>query len=119
VLISEDNTLKVSIIIGALPNLQYSGDKLGSSIADQKAPQPYQLSQTAGDMVATRSQKQRCLVTGGAGFLGQHLVDQLVASGKYEVSVFDIREAKDSRVLSVVGDLRKEEQVAAACQGGS
>jgi nucleoside-diphosphate-sugar epimerase len=56
-------------------------------------------------------------VTGGAGFLGKHLVEQLLASGKYEIAVFDIRNAGDARVTSIVGDLRKPEQVQAAVAG--
>lgn len=34
---------------------------------------------------------QNCMVIGGAGFLGQHLVEDLMAKG-YNVSVMDIRE---------------------------
>ena len=66
-------------------------------------------------MVSTRSQKPKCLVTGGAGFLGRHVVDGII--DKYDVVVFDIRESGDSRVTSILGDIRELDQVQAACQG--
>lgn len=55
--------------------------------------------------------KPRCLVTGGAGFLGQHIVTQLLQRGHYDVVIFDIRATDDQRVSCIVGDLRKPEQV--------
>ena len=67
---------------------------------------------------AARPQVQRCLVTGGSGFLGRHLVSQLVESGRYEVTVFDIRAVEgEERVSYIVGDLRSAAEVEAACQG--
>eukprot|EP00967_Tisochrysis_lutea_P100519 scaffold150047_cov22-Tisochrysis_lutea.AAC.3 len=50
---------------------------------------------------------------GGSGFLGQHLVAQLLATGKYDVRVFDVRDNGTSAVPVTVGDLRKPEQLEA------
>jgi nucleoside-diphosphate-sugar epimerase len=61
------------------------------------------------------------LVTGGCGFLGRHLAEQLVAGGTYSVRVFDLRAPKEGEgvpgVEYIAGDLRRSEDVVAACQG--
>ena len=50
-----------------------------------------------------------CTVVGGCGFLGRHMVEQLLERG-YEVNVFDIRETfKDDRVKFFIGDLCNRE----------
>lgn len=69
--------------------------------------------------MTTHSQKQHCLVTGGSGFLGKHLVEQLLDTGKCEVTVFDIRDLGDSRVKCTVGDLRELDGITKACAGES
>ena len=43
-------------------------------------------------------------MTGGAGFLGQHLVQQLIDSGNWDVTVFDIREAKIVGAKTIIGE---------------
>ena len=63
----------------------------------------------------------RVLVTGGAGFIGSHLVDALVALGK-EVVVFDRLSTGSEEIVSpqarlVTGDLRNPEDVAEAMTG--
>lgn len=127
---------------------------------------------------AAAGDKRRCLVTGGSGFVGRHLVEQvgcgmhlqtaavlwrdghvrhwsaaavavmlpllltctpghhllphpplhplhhpmpqLLDSGRWDVTVFDIRAVEgESRAEYIVGDLRDAAQVAAACKGAA
>ena len=59
-----------------------------------------------------------CLVTGGAGFLGRHLVEELLRRG-LRVRVFDCQatETIHARLDFVAGDLRDPVQVRKACDG--
>lgn len=71
---------------------------------------------------------KRVLITGGAGFIGSHLADELLASG-YSVRALDILseqvhgpgqtrpEYLDERVDLVVGDVRDRDAVNAALDG--
>lgn len=63
--------------------------------------------------------KIKALVTGGSGFLGQHLLRQLVDTGKYEAFSFDIREgpSKVPGVEFIQGDLRSLASVEGAIKG--
>src|SRR4051794_16205312 len=56
------------------------------------------------------------LVTGGAGFVGSHVVDRLVADGQ-EVRVLDLRSAGRDDAEAVVGDVRHAETVRRALTG--
>ncbi len=55
--------------------------------------------------------KLKALVTGGAGFLGQHLVQQLQDTGLYDVTILDLRDTGRCKAPVVVADLRDAEQV--------
>ncbi|XP_013930341.1 PREDICTED: sterol-4-alpha-carboxylate 3-dehydrogenase, decarboxylating [Thamnophis sirtalis] len=64
-----------------------------------------------------RPASKKCTVIGGSGFLGQHLVEQLVEKG-YSVNVFDIRKGFDnSQVQFYLGNLCKKEDLLPALQG--
>ncbi|KAJ7424826.1 Sterol-4-alpha-carboxylate 3-dehydrogenase, decarboxylating [Willisornis vidua] len=66
-----------------------------------------------------RSAGTRCTVIGGSGFLGQHLVEQLLAKG-YTVNVFDVHQSCQSdRVSFFLGDLCDKEALLPALQGVS
>uniref|UniRef100_F6PGP3 Sterol-4-alpha-carboxylate 3-dehydrogenase, decarboxylating n=1 Tax=Ornithorhynchus anatinus TaxID=9258 RepID=F6PGP3_ORNAN len=64
-----------------------------------------------------QKQAKKCTVIGGSGFLGQHMVEQLLARG-YAVNVFDIRQGFDNpQVQFFVGDLCSKQDLYPALQG--
>jgi UDP-glucose 4-epimerase len=60
----------------------------------------------------------RVLVTGGAGFIGSHVVDRLLAAG-VEPRIFDVRESDHhgAEVDSVLGDLLDRDGLRSAMEG--
>ena len=74
----------------------------GASAAASLAAQPLASRlPTWHGMVATRrstTRSQRCLVTGGAGFLGRHLVERLLATGGWQVGT-SVRQGKSCCAL--------------------
>lgn len=63
----------------------------------------------------------RCLVVGGSGFIGTHLIEALLARG-FNVRCFDRRSPEapaswGTRVDSVIGDLNSESDIEAAMTG--
>lgn len=78
-------------------------------------------------MVSTRRGKANCLVIGGAGFLGQHLVRALLQSGNYQVCGMlaamlpDLKRLPDrvlhwEHALDVPHDVRRAPQCSMCCQ---
>lgn len=62
---------------------------------------------------------KKCTVIGGSGFLGQYMVEQLLARG-YDVNVFDIRQSFDTpRVHFFIGDLCNQQDLYPALKGVS
>ncbi|KAB1253599.1 Sterol-4-alpha-carboxylate 3-dehydrogenase; decarboxylating [Camelus dromedarius] len=62
---------------------------------------------------------KKCTVIGGSGFLGQHMVEQLLARG-YTVNVFDIRQGFDNpQVQFFLGDLCSRQDLYPSLKGVS
>ena len=68
-------------------------------------------------MAQKTAARAQCLVTGGAGFLGRHIVDALVDT--YTVTIFDVRESGDPSAKAFIGDIRELDSVRQACKGNT
>ncbi|XP_002738028.1 sterol-4-alpha-carboxylate 3-dehydrogenase, decarboxylating-like [Saccoglossus kowalevskii] len=63
------------------------------------------------------AENQTCTVIGGCGFLGRHMVDQLLKRG-YKVNVFDIRQTfQNDKVSFFTGDLCSQQDLFPAVSG--
>lgn len=60
-------------------------------------------------MAPSKQGKRLALVVGGAGFLGKHIVQQLLDTGRYNVRVFDVRPCGMQGADMRVGDIRKQQ----------
>ncbi len=58
----------------------------------------------------------RILITGGAGFIGSHLAEQLISKG-YKVTVYDIKPNKNKNVNYVFGDIMDYDRLRYAMKG--
>lgn len=85
---------------------------------DQASPEPMR-KQTLRSSTTDVPVAQRCTVIGGSGFLGQHMVEQLLAEG-YAVNVFDVRQSFDNaQVQFFLGDLCNPQDLYPAVKGVS
>ena len=77
------------------------------------------LNATPPDLTTSNRNSMKALVTGANGFLGSHLVRELVASG-YEVTAMTRRRdeiALGQSIRNVNGDVRNADSVEEACRG--
>lgn len=54
---------------------------------------------------------------GGAGFLAEHIIQQLLKSGLYDVTSLDLQPCDFDGVASVIGDLTRPQDIRDACKG--
>ncbi|XP_072482434.1 sterol-4-alpha-carboxylate 3-dehydrogenase, decarboxylating isoform X2 [Notamacropus eugenii] len=86
-----------------------------STIGEHMVPKPEE--KQVAENISDQQQAKKCTVIGGSGFLGQHLVEQLLARG-YAVNVFDIRQGfKNPKVKFFLGDLCNKKDLYPALRG--
>ncbi|XP_023580797.1 sterol-4-alpha-carboxylate 3-dehydrogenase, decarboxylating [Trichechus manatus latirostris] len=84
---------------------------------DAREPMREQAAQTHVTKDIPKAKK--CTVIGGSGFLGQYMVEQLLATG-YSVNVFDIRQDfENPQVQFFLGDLCSQQDLYPALKGVS
>jgi len=93
---------------------------LDSPIPKITVPQLEPAPNSPVNTVANAKGKRICVVTGGAGYVGQHLIAGLLEEGKYDViRALDVVGPKvtDPRVESIKGDILSIETLVAAFEG--
>ncbi|XP_049623470.1 sterol-4-alpha-carboxylate 3-dehydrogenase, decarboxylating [Suncus etruscus] len=86
---------------------------------EQAAAEPRRKQATHTPWPEDTPKDKACTVIGGSGFLGQHMVEQLLARG-YSVNVFDVRQSFDNaQVKFFLGDLCNRQDLYPALQGVS
>ncbi|XP_027700852.1 sterol-4-alpha-carboxylate 3-dehydrogenase, decarboxylating [Vombatus ursinus] len=86
-----------------------------STIGEHMVPKPEE--KQVAENISDQQQAKKCTVIGGSGFLGQHLVEQLLARG-YTVNVFDIRQGfENPKVNFFLGDLCSKKDLYPALRG--
>lgn len=84
---------------------------------DQEVGEPLKDLDTQTHLTKDVLEAKKCTVIGGSGFLGQHMVEQLLARG-YTVNVFDIRQGFDNpQVQFFLGDLCNQQDLYPALKG--
>lgn len=78
---------------------------------EQAAGEPIKDQVTQTHLTEDIPKDRKCTVIGGSGFLGQHMVEQLLERG-YAVNVFDKRQGFDNpRVQFFLGDLCNQQDL--------
>lgn len=55
-------------------------------------------------------QRKRVLVTGGSGFIGSHLADELRQNG-FDIIVYDLKKPKYTKIKTIIGNVTNKEKV--------
>ncbi|KAM8752368.1 sterol-4-alpha-carboxylate 3-dehydrogenase, decarboxylating isoform 2-T2 [Rhynchonycteris naso] len=99
---------------GLITNRTISGAEIEQAVCEPMRDQV-----TGTYLTEDIPKSKKCTVIGGSGFLGQHMVEQLLARG-YTVNVFDKRQGFDNpQVQFFLGDLCSQQDLYPALKGVS